>query len=226
MFSAIAPRYDLLNRLLSAGRDGTWRQEAVRALGLSPKGPPALVVDVACGTAEVAVEVLRQYPRAQVVGVDFSFAMLTRARAKLLEAGLNGRCQLAGADALRLPFGDGLFDGALIAFGLRNLSDSRAGLEEMMRLVKPGGRVVVLEFGRPPSRALRALYELYFTRVLPWVGRLISGHPRAYSYLPASVLAYPEPEDIGRLMAEVGLKNVGLKRMTAGIVALHVGEVP
>ena len=226
MFSAIAPRYDLLNRLLSAGRDVAWRREAVRALPADGAGRPLAVLDVACGTADVALEVLRQRPEARVVGVDFSLDMLRFGRRKVRAAGLNGRCTLAGADALRLPFRDGLFDAALVAFGIRNLADRRGGLEEMARLVRPGGRVIVLEFARPQGRLFGRLYEAYFTHVLPWVGRWVSGHRSAYFYLPASVRAYPSPEGFDKLMGEVNLVALGFKRLTGGIVTLHVGEVP
>ncbi len=225
MFSAIAPRYDLLNRLLSVGRDAAWRREAVRALPTSAQGRPLAVLDVACGTADVALEVLRQRPGAWVAGVDFALPMLHEARRKLRAGGFNGSCALAGADALRLPFRDRLFDAALIAFGIRNVADRRAGLTEMARLVRPGGRVIVLEFSRPAWRPLRWLYEAYFTQMLPWIGQRLSGHPTAYRYLPASVLAYPSPEGFSQLMAEAGLEGVGFRRLTGGIVTLHVGTV-
>ncbi|MFB3073009.1 MAG: class I SAM-dependent methyltransferase [bacterium] len=226
MFSAIAPRYDLLNRLLSVGRDVTWRREAVRALPVVADGRPIAVLDVACGTADIALEVLRQHPEAWVAGVDFALPMLHRARQKVKVAGLNGSCALAGADALRLPFHDGLFDAALIAFGIRNVADRKAALGEMARLVMPGGRVIVLEFSRPTWRPLRWLYEAYFTKALPWIGRRLSSHPTAYDYLPASVLAYPSPEGFSQLMGEAGLEAVGFGRLTGGIVTLHVGTVP
>lgn len=225
MFSAIAPRYDLLNRLLSVRRDVAWRRAAVRSVPEPRAGHSLAVLDVACGTADVALEVLRQRPGSKVVGVDFALPMLSLAGHKVRSRGLNGSCLLAGADALRLPFRDGLFDAALIAFGIRNVADRLAGLKEMARLVRPGGRVIVLEFSRPRWRPFRWLYETYFTRLLPWLGRRVSGHPSAYVYLPESVLAYPDPEGFSSLMEEAGLEAVGFSRMTGGIVTLHVGTV-
>jgi demethylmenaquinone methyltransferase/2-methoxy-6-polyprenyl-1,4-benzoquinol methylase len=226
MFSAIAPRYDLLNRLLSIGRDAAWRRVAVGSLPAPARGRPLAVLDVACGTADVALEVLRQSPGAWVAGVDFALPMLQEARRKLRASGFNGSCALAGADAMRLPFRDGLFDAALIAFGIRNVVDRQSGLTEMARLVRPGGRVIVLEFSRPAWRPLRWLYEVYFTKLLPRIGQRMSGHPTAYRYLPTSVLAYPTPEGFSSLMAEAGLEGVGYRRLTGGIVTLHVGTVP
>lgn len=226
MFSAIAPRYDLLNRVLSVGRDVVWRQEAVKAIPKPLASRSLTVLDVACGTADVALEVLRQRPGAQVVGVDFAWPMLQLAGRKVRSMGLNGQCLLAEADALSLPFREGLFDAALIAFGIRNVADRQASLAEMTRLVRPGGKVIILEFSRPPWRPLRWIYETYFTRVLPWLGRRISGHSCAYGYLPASVLAYPSPEDFCRLMEEAGLETVDFRRLTGGIVTLHEGTVP
>jgi demethylmenaquinone methyltransferase/2-methoxy-6-polyprenyl-1,4-benzoquinol methylase len=226
MFSAIAPRYDLLNRVLSVGRDAAWRREAARAVPEPGGGRALSVLDVACGTADVALEVLRQRPEAQVVGVDFSLPMLELASKKVRSMGLNGQCFLTGADVLSLPFKDGLFDAALIAFGIRNVADRSGGIAEMKRLVRPGGKVIILEFSRPRWRPLRWIYETYFTRILPWVGRRISGHPCAYGYLPASVLAYPNPEGFSHLMEEADLEMVEFRRLTGGIVTLHVGTVP
>lgn len=226
MFSAIAPRYDLLNRVLSVGRDVAWRREAVRAIPPPLPDHSLAVLDVACGTADVALEVLRQSPGARVVGVDFSLPMLHLGKEKIRSLGLNGQCLLAGADALSLPFRSNLFDAALIAFGIRNVADRLAGIAEMARMVRPGGRVIVLEFSRPRLWPFRWLYETYFTRLFPWIGRRVSGHPSAYGYLPASVLAYPSPEGFCQLMRDAGLEMVGYRPMTGGIVTLHVGTVP
>jgi demethylmenaquinone methyltransferase/2-methoxy-6-polyprenyl-1,4-benzoquinol methylase len=152
--------------------------------------------------------------------------MLQLAREKVRSLGLNGQCHLAGADALRLPFRSNFFDAALIAFGIRNVADRLAGIAEMARMVRPEGKVIVLEFSRPRRQPFRWLYETYFTRLLPWIGRRVSGHPSAYGYLPDSVLAYPSPEGFSRLMEDAGLEMVGYRRLTGGIVTLHVGTVP
>ncbi|MFB3816690.1 MAG: bifunctional demethylmenaquinone methyltransferase/2-methoxy-6-polyprenyl-1,4-benzoquinol methylase UbiE [Candidatus Methylomirabilales bacterium] len=220
MFSAIAPRYDLLNRLLSAGRDRAWRREAIRATALPPGGR---LLDVCAGTGDMALEAARRHPACRVVAVDFSRAMLALAEAKIARAGLEGRIRLEQASAEALPLPAESFDAACMAFGLRNLADRRQGLREMHRVLHPGARAVVLEFATPPSPALRAVYLWYFHRVLPRIGRLVSGHPTAYSYLPASVREFPGPAGLAAWMREAGFREVTWKSMTGGIVAIHVG---
>jgi demethylmenaquinone methyltransferase / 2-methoxy-6-polyprenyl-1,4-benzoquinol methylase len=220
MFSAIAPRYDLLNRLLSAGRDRIWRREAVRASALTASGR---LLDVCTGTADMALEAARQYPDAAIVGADFSGPMLALGRGKAARAGWAGRIALVLAPAEALPFSDGTFDAVTVAFGLRNVPDRHQGLTEMHRVLKPGGRVVVLEFATPPGRLFRRLYLWYFHRLLPLIGRLISGHRSAYSYLPASVAEFPSPPELGGWMREIGFRAVSWRLFTGGIVAIHVG---
>jgi demethylmenaquinone methyltransferase/2-methoxy-6-polyprenyl-1,4-benzoquinol methylase len=220
MFSAIAPRYDLLNRLLSAGRDRAWRREAIRATAL-PLG--ARLLDICAGTADMALEAARRDPACRVVAVDFSQPMLALAQAKVARAGLADRIQLEQASAEALPLPAESFDAACMAFGLRNLADRRQGLREMHRIVRPGGRAVVLEFTTPPSPALRTIYLWYFHQVLPRIGRLVSGHPTAYAYLPASVREFPSPAGLAAWMRETGFSQVSWRSMTAGIVAIHVG---
>ncbi len=221
MFSAIAPRYDFLNRLLSAGRDRAWRREAIRATRLPAGGR---LLDVCTGTADMALEAARQFPTAQLVGVDFSRPMLALGLQKVARAGLESRIRLEVAPAEALPFPDGAFDAATIAFGLRNIPDHPRGLRELFRVIKPGGRAVILEFTTPQRRLFRAVYLWYFHQVLPRIGRLVSGHPSAYTYLPASVAGFPSPHDLASSMREVGFSDVSYRLMTAGIVAVHVGH--
>jgi len=220
MFSAIAPRYDFLNRLLSAGYDRTWRRQAVAATALPREG---ILLDVCTGTADLALEAARQFPDARIVGVDFSRPMIALGAAKIGGARLTDRVRLEVAQAEALPFADGSFDAVTVAFGLRNLPDRLRGLREMCRVLRPGGRAVILEFTTPPGALLRRAYLWYFHRVLPRIGRLVSGHPLAYSYLPASVADFPSPEGLAGWMRDVGLHDVSYRLLTGGIVAIHVG---
>jgi demethylmenaquinone methyltransferase/2-methoxy-6-polyprenyl-1,4-benzoquinol methylase len=221
MFSAIAPRYDFLNRLLSAGRDRAWRREAVAATAL-PQG--GRLLDVCTGTADMALEAARQLPDARIIGVDFSRPMVALGATKVERARLTGRIQLQVAPAEALPFPDASFDAVTVAFGLRNVPDHQRGLREMCRVLKAGGRAVVLEFTIPPGRLFRGVYLWYFRCVLPWIGRRVSGHPSAYSYLPASVADFPSPEGLVAWMREAGLSEVSYRLLTGGIVAIHVGK--
>lgn len=221
MFSAIAPRYDFLNWLLSAGRDRVWRREAVRATALPDQGR---LLDVCTGTADVALEASRQFPGAQVFGVDFSRPMIGLGRTKVERAHLEDRIHLQVAPAEALPFPDESFDAVTVAFGLRNIPDRERGLREMARVLKAGGCAVVLEFTTPPGRLFRGVYLWYFHRVLPRIGGLISGHPSAYSYLPASVTDFPSPADLSSLMRKTGFSEVSYQLLTMGIAAIHVGQ--
>lgn len=221
MFSAIAPRYDFLNRLLSAGRDRVWRREAIRATRLPTDGK---LLDVCTGTADMALEAARQFPTATIAGVDFSGPMIDRGRQKVTGARLAGRVVLSVAPAEALPFPDGAFDAATVAFGLRNVPDRCLALAEMRRVLKPGGRAVVLEFTTPPGRLFRRLYLWYFHRVLPVIGGLLSGHRSAYAYLPASVGEFPPPKELAVWMEQAGFRDVSYRLFTGGIVAIHVGE--
>ncbi|MGD0263377.1 MAG: bifunctional demethylmenaquinone methyltransferase/2-methoxy-6-polyprenyl-1,4-benzoquinol methylase UbiE [Candidatus Methylomirabilota bacterium] len=220
MFSAIAPRYDFLNRLLSAGYDRAWRRQAVAATALPREG---ILLDVCTGTADLALEAARQFPDARIVGVDFSRPMIALGAAKIGGARLTDRVRLEVAQAEALPFADGSFDAVTVAFGLRNVPDRLRGLREMCRVLRPGGRAVILEFTTPPGALLRRAYLWYFHRVLPRIGRLVSGHPLAYSYLPASVADFPSPEGLAGWMRDVGLHDVSYRLLTGGIVAIHVG---
>jgi len=222
MFDRIAPRYDLLNRVLSAGTDVRWRRLAVDWLDLAP---PARVLDLCTGTADLLIEVLGRDARHSGLGVDLSHEMLRRGAAKLKRAGGTGRGCLAGGDAESLPVAAGGFDAALVAFGIRNVGDAPRALREVHRVLRPGGRFVVLEFQEPPG-LLGRLYRIYFTKILPRLGGLISGDRSAYTYLPASVARFPSPGAFGSLMEEAGFVSVRWRLLTGGIACLHRGDKP
>jgi demethylmenaquinone methyltransferase/2-methoxy-6-polyprenyl-1,4-benzoquinol methylase len=220
MFSAIAPRYDLLNRVLSAGRDQVWRREAIRATRLPSAGR---LLDVCTGTADMALEAVRQFPLAAMTGVDFSGAMIDLGQKKAARAGVADRVRLSVASAETLPFPDATFDAATVAFGLRNVPERMKALGEMHRVLRRGGRAVILEFTTPPGRLFRRIYLWYFHRVLPVIGGFVSGHRSAYSYLPASVADFPSPRELAVWMEQVGFCDVSYRLLTCGIVAIHVG---
>jgi demethylmenaquinone methyltransferase / 2-methoxy-6-polyprenyl-1,4-benzoquinol methylase len=219
MFDRIAPVYDAMNTVMTAGLDRRWRRAAVAATGLRA-GMRA--VDVACGSGALTRELARRVgPSGRVVGVDVSVEMLRRARRR----SAHGRPAYELGDALDLPLADADADAATIAFGLRNVADYRRCLGEMVRVVRPGGRVVVLEIATPTSRLGRAVAGTWFRHVVPLVGRLVGGGG-AYRYLPTSVDAYPSPAAIATLLTEVGLVDVAWRRLTLGMVTLHVGRRP
>lgn len=219
MFGAIAPRYDLLNHLLSLNRDRAWRRRAVDRL-LAGRAPRGLFLDTCSGTFDLALELARRPAfDGRVIATDFALPMLERGRRKLGAAAVSPSC----ADTLRLPFPDATFDGATVGFGVRNLAELDAGLRELARVLRPGARLAVLEFSTPSWQPFRALYLFYFRRILPWIGRRVSRHERAYSYLPASVLAFPEPAGLASRMRAAGFEAVGWESFTGGIVACHTG---
>ena len=222
MFSDIAPRYDLLNRLLSCGQDQDWRKRAVTRL--SPQSGERFL-DIATGTADVALEIIRNVPKGavQVVGMDFSEKMLELARQKIDSLDKANSIQLECGSAESLPFEDNSFDGTTTAFGIRNFFDIGRSLREMHRVLKPGGRCVILEFSLPRNPVLNALYRFYFEWLLPKVGRLISKHPSAYTYLPETVAAFPVRKEFSSLMQQAGFMNVTYKELTLGIVILYTG---
>jgi len=217
MFTAIAPRYDLLNHLLSLNIDRAWRRQAVDWLGWDAV-PAGTYLDACAGTLDLAAELASQPGfRGRVVGADFVVPMLHLGRAKAADL------RPVGADTLRLPFGDAVFDGATVGFGIRNLVDVDAGFAELRRVLRPGARLVVLDFTLPEPGVARALYLLYFRRVLPFVGRMVSKHTDAYTYLPDSVLQFPTPEALAARMRAAGFADVRYRRLTLGIAAVHRG---
>ncbi len=219
IFSEIAPRYDLLNHVLSLNIDRRWRRRAVDALEWTAS-PGGLYLDACAGTYDLSLELTgRPRFRGGVVAADFARPMLVEGKEKLDGAPIHPLC----GDTLGLPFGEGIFHGAMVAFGVRNLADLERGLAELHRVLRPGGRLVILEFTVPPNPLVRTLYMLYFTRILPVVGRLVSGHPWAYRYLPESVRDFPGPDGLAGRMEGAGFREVGWRLLTFGIAAIHVG---
>lgn len=223
LFRRVAPRYDFLNRLLSLRRDVRWRRFTARHAGL---GPADEVLDVATGTGDLAFDLVRTMgAEGRVVGLDFSEDMLAHAHAKAQKFGLADRCRFVQGNALHLPFDDDSFAAATIAFGLRNVIDREACLQEMRRVVRPGGRVLVLEFSQPVWPVFKQLYLLYFRHVLPLIGRLVQGDADTYRYLPETVLKFPDQDALAATMRELGFRNVRYHNLTGGISCLHIGEV-
>jgi demethylmenaquinone methyltransferase / 2-methoxy-6-polyprenyl-1,4-benzoquinol methylase len=222
MFDRIAKVYDLLNTVMTAGLHHRWRE---RAADLARVGPGSRVLDVATGTGDLAIELARRVaPGGEVVGSDFSEAMLARARVKPKPvAGVELRFEWG--DALELPYAAGTFDAATVGFGARNFSDLARGLAEMVRVVRPGGRVVVLEFTSPTRAPLSIFYSLWFDRVVPLLGR-VAGDPDAYSYLPDSVKRFPAPAGLAAELQRAGLHEISYLLTAGGIVVIHVGTVP
>jgi demethylmenaquinone methyltransferase/2-methoxy-6-polyprenyl-1,4-benzoquinol methylase len=218
MFDRIAPRYDLLNRTMTAGLDGGWRRAAAAAADLAA-GDRAL--DVCTGTGDLAIELAhRTTGSGAVVGVDFSEEMVARARAKAAHRASPATFRVA--DALALPFAEDRFDAATVAFGIRNVSDLDAGLAEMARVVKPGGRVVVLEITTPRRPPLSTFYRVWFDRIVPLIGRL-TGETVAYSYLPSSVRRFQGPEGLAASMQRAGMRDIRWILTAGGIIAIHAG---
>ena len=224
MFDAIAPRYDLLNHLLSAGIDRRWRRRMIAALGLTGR---ETLIDVCTGTADVALEAAPRdgHPgAARVLGVDFAGAMLVRGAGKVRAAGQDRRVLLVRGDAMRIPAPDGAADAATVAFGVRNVERTEVACRELARVLRPGGRLAILEFAIPQVPGLAAAYRWYFRAVLPRIGRLISGHAGAYAYLPASVGAFPPPAEFAALLRAAGFTAVQAIPLSFGIVYLYTAE--
>jgi demethylmenaquinone methyltransferase / 2-methoxy-6-polyprenyl-1,4-benzoquinol methylase len=223
MFTRIAPRYDLLNHLLSGQVDRLWRARVAREVKPILQRPDAVVLDLCCGTGDLAFSLAR-HAKAKIVGADFSHTMLVRAKAKAQHASFSANMPFFEADALQLPFADSSFDLITTAFGFRNLANYEHGLQEAIRLLKPSGTLAILEFAEPAPGLLGNAYRFYTQRVLPRIGGLISGDPAAYSYLPKSVARFFRPEELAALMGQVGFVNVRYHLMTLGSVALHLGQ--
>jgi demethylmenaquinone methyltransferase/2-methoxy-6-polyprenyl-1,4-benzoquinol methylase len=217
IFTDIAPTYDRLNRIISLRFDQRWRRHAVGRLGWERR-PDGIYLDLCAGTLDFAATLARR-PGFQgtVVGADFVRPMLQLGRAKA------DRLAPVTADALELPFPDAAFDGIMVGWGMRNLVDLDAGLAETARVLRPGGRLVILDMALPPQPQLRRAYEYYFRRVLPWIGRRISKHRTAYSWLPESTLAFPEPPELARRLQARGFRDVSYELFMGGVCAMHVG---
>lgn len=219
LFSRIATRYDFLNRVLSLNVDRWWRRQAVRALDYS-RHAPGRYLDACAGTCDLAIELAtRRDFRGRVIALDFAEPMLRRGESKCTRLPVHPLC----GDAQRLPFADQSFDGAMVAFGVRNLSDLSLGLTELRRVLRDGSSLVILEFTIPPNPVVRAVYLWYFRHILPAVGRIVSGHRWAYSYLPASVGEFPGPQALSRQLLDAGFRTVRWQLLTFGIAAIHVG---
>jgi len=223
MFDAVAPRYDLLNRVLSFGIDRYWRTRAVRLLA---DEQPARVLDVATGTADLAIKVERMLHPREVVGIDLSAEMLAYGREKLDRLGLSPRISLVQGDVEDLPFPDDAFDAALVAFGVRNFEDLEAGLRGIQRVLRPGGSLVVLEFSRPRAAPIKQLYAWYSRHILPRIGGVLSPEQSAYEYLPSSVAAFPDGPEFLDHMAASGFGDLRWEPLTFGIASLYRGTVP
>ncbi|QPJ65909.1 MAG: bifunctional demethylmenaquinone methyltransferase/2-methoxy-6-polyprenyl-1,4-benzoquinol methylase UbiE [Candidatus Nitrohelix vancouverensis] len=220
MFGAIAPRYDFLNRLLSCGQDIYWRRKAVDLL--EPEDD-ACYLDLATGTADLALEIkVRRKSRARVIGADFCHPMLQLGQVKARKESVD--IALVGASGDALPFADASFSGVAIAFGIRNFAEPEKGLSEILRVLKDRGKLVVLEFSLPDHPFLKWAYQFYFVRVLPLIGRLISRHGAAYSYLPESVLRFPQRGRFVEMMEAQGFREVAFRNLTFGIVSLYWGR--
>lgn len=219
MFDNISPKYDLLNRLFSLGIDQGWRRKVVRLLG---QEPVERLLDVATGTADLAI--LGATRAKQVTGVDISEGMLAHGRTKVERKGLTQRVVLQRADSAALPFADGTFDAVTVAFGVRNFEHLEQGLREMARVLRPNGRIFVLEFSKPTKAPMKQLFRFYFHRVMPTIGRTVSKDSAAYTYLPKSVDAFPEGQAFLDIMARAGLREVKAEPLTGGIATLYTGR--
>jgi demethylmenaquinone methyltransferase/2-methoxy-6-polyprenyl-1,4-benzoquinol methylase len=219
MFSDIAPRYDLLNRVLSLAIDRSWRRRALARLGWE-RNPSGTYLDACAGTLDLTQTLLRTAGfRGRVLATDFALPMLHRGRTKTR----GEAASLAAADTVELPLRAGSIDGAVVGFGLRNLESPPAGLAELARVLKPGARLVILDFMTPTNPVMRGLYLFYFKRILPVVGRLVSGHPEAYTYLPESVDQFPPPQTLVQWLGKAGLTDCGIETLSAGIAAITWG---
>ena len=217
MFTAIAPTYDRLNRIISLGLDQRWRRNAVGRLEWE-RAPEGMYLDLCAGTLDFGAMLAgRRGFRGRIIGADFVQRMLR------LGQGKSSRLAPVAADALALPFPDRTFDGAMVGWGARNLADLDAGLREAARVLKPDARLVILEMTLPPNPALRRLFLFYFHRILPWIGRAISKHTNAYTWLPESTRAFPAPAELARRMEQAGFQGVGYQLYMGGVTAMHVG---
>jgi demethylmenaquinone methyltransferase / 2-methoxy-6-polyprenyl-1,4-benzoquinol methylase len=220
-FAEIAPRYDLLNHLLSFNIDRGWRKALLRRLGDKLQQPDARILDLCCGTGDVLLD-LQSAAKSRIIGADFCHPMLTAARQKAHSR--RATALLVEADALRLPMADGSFDAISIAFGFRNLTNYRGGLQELARVLKPGGVLAILEFSHPPGMFMRTAYGLYSRFILPAVGRIVSGSREAYAYLPESIRKFPPAEELKRMVSEAGFSESSYELLTGGVAALHIGR--
>lgn len=218
MFDRISPSYDRLNHLLSMNIDKMWRKKTAKEVA---KSHPQTILDLATGTADLAIALAKHNPQAHIFGMDISEKMLEIGKEKVQQQGLERQIELHLGDAASLPFGDNSFDAVTVGFGVRNFENRKQGLSEIHRVLKPNGLAVILEFSMPETFPMKQLYRLYFKHFLPKIGKCISKDPSAYSYLPQSVEAFPKPIDFIRIMDENGLKNGSAKSLSFGIATLY-----
>jgi demethylmenaquinone methyltransferase/2-methoxy-6-polyprenyl-1,4-benzoquinol methylase len=223
IFATVVPTYDLLNRVLSMGMDLYWRKTLVSRIRFFKTGR---FLDVATGTADLAIETAISYPKTHTTGIDFVSQMLEKARKKIEEKKLSDRIDLARADATNLPFPSNYFDTAAIAFGIRNIPDIKTALSEMLRVIAPGGRILVLEMHLPDYPAFQHIARLYLKTALPWLARCLSPNPAAYTYLADSIIHFPSPKQFRKLMKESGMIHVNSQPLSMGITWLHQGTRP
>ena len=221
MFDRISPKYDALNHLLSFNIDRVWRCKTAKAVA---KSQPKTILDLATGTADLAIALAKQNPQARIIGMDISKKMLDIGKEKVNQRNLENQIELRLGDAAALPFEDDSFDAVTVAFGVRNFEDLGKGLSEISRVLKPGGQAVILEFSMPERFPVKQLYRFYFKHFLPKIGKWVSKDNSAYSYLPASVEKFPKPIVFSHLLASFGLGKCNTKRLTMGVAALYVSN--
>ena len=221
MFDRISSKYDALNHLLSLNIDKVWRRKVAKAVA---KSAPKTILDLATGTADLAITMAKHNPQARLIGLDISEKMLEIGKSKIKKQNLENQIELRFGDAANLPFEDNSFDVATVAFGVRNFEDLGKGLSEIHRVLKPNGEVVILEFSMPEECPIKQLYRLYFKHILPWMGRIVSKDEKAYSYLPESVEQFPKPTEFQQVLGQYGLKNCLVKQLSFGIAMVYLAE--
>lgn len=219
IFNDIAPKYDLLNHFLSFNIDKSWRRKAIKCIAESEKG---LLLDVACGTGDFSIAACRHGVK-KVIGIDISENMITVGRKKIKEKGLEDQVELQSGDCENMLFDSQRFDVVTVAFGVRNFEHLEKGLTEMHRVLKNGGKAIILEFSMPEKAPMKQLYKFYFRYILPLVGGMISGNKGAYTYLPESVMKFPQGKDFLNIMANCGFSQVSCRKLTFGVASLYIG---
>ena len=221
MFDSIAPHYDFLNHLLSFGIDKSWRRKAIREISLiNPH--PSKILDVATGTGDLAIAALKLDP-GHITGIDISGKMLEAGREKLRKRALQDRIDLVECDSENIIFSDNIFDVAMVAFGVRNFTDPLKGISEMRRVLRDGGLIMVLEFSKPSGLSFKQLYNFYFLKILPVIGRIFSKSNYAYRYLPESVMQFPDNEEFIALLEKAGFTSLIQKKLTGGVASIYTG---
>jgi demethylmenaquinone methyltransferase/2-methoxy-6-polyprenyl-1,4-benzoquinol methylase len=220
MFNSISPQYDFLNHLLSLGIDIRWRKKAIKMLR---QNPPATILDIATGTGDFALEAMKLNPK-KIIGLDISDGMLDVGRTKIRSRGWDQTIDMVNGDSENLPFAENNFDAVIVAFGVRNFENLEMGLSEMHRVLKPGGRVVILEFSKPRHIVMQFFYGFYFRAILPLIGRLFSRHRTAYTYLPESVKAFPDGNDFLAILKKIGFQRTSCQPLTFGVSSLYYAQ--